>query len=875
MKNLKKYSSWVALAFVLLQAGLLVLLDLFYIVNVNYDLHRVVLAFMFLVCGGTAFFYGFLCEWKIKKNLLFTAISVLCCPGIGIILSMYLIRDVFGVDQTVTYAVSLAFGSVYALVYFILQLKKGRDKNRVRKIIACVLCAVILLAQCILPILDGLKFNYKVPTLTGLSTYTAKAYPLVDGADVYVATDGDDETGDGSFGSPYKTIERAKEVVRGMERKSGGITVAIKTGEYRTANGLVFTEEDSGTDDCPITYCAYGDGEVIINGGVTLSPTDFTPVKDDGMKNRLNKNVRDKVLQLDLSSYYITREQYGEIYVFGSHTSASKYDGYIKDAPVYSELFFNDRRMNLARYPDSGYLKTGKVVEIGRGLESDGSHTADPEYWEDARNPKGDTYKLSNKLAKRVSSWQTLDDVWMFGFFKYTWADSTTTIASFDARKKTLTTKYVSLYGAIEDAPYYFFNVFEELDAPGEWYLDRNTGIVYMYPTGDMESAVIDMSLSTAPVIGGETSNVTFKNVTVKGTRGNGIELTGDNNTVNLCTVKNIGANAILLTGSNNIASENEITGTGRGGIILEGGDTETLTPGGNVAYNNLIHDWSEIYLTYQAGVTLIGVGNVCSHNEMYNSPHEAVTYDGNNHLIEYNNIHNVCLLSDDAGAIYSGKRWFWYGNVIQFNAVYDLGSGDHHPCGIYMDDALSGQTIYGNILVNVPDIGLHLGGGRDLIVKNNIIINSNVRSITYDSRAREGALKNGWFDHSYPENGDMWIELFESPWQTDIWQEAFPQYKHFSCDFSDPDNPDFAPNPAYSEVTGNVCINLFKRLGDISDDAYRFSTIKDNPVYYLSAASSIFVDYKNGDYRLKEGCRVFDDLPEFQQIPISKIGRE
>ena len=38
--------------------------------------------------------------------------------------------------------------------------------------------------------------------------------------------------------------------------------------------------------------------------------------------------------------------------------------------------------------------------------------------------------------------------------------------------------------------------------------------------------------------------------------------------------------------------------------------------------------------------------------------------------MIEYNNIHNVCLLSDDAGAIYAGRSWVMYGNVIRYNAV-------------------------------------------------------------------------------------------------------------------------------------------------------------------------------------------------------------
>ncbi len=69
------------------------------------------------------------------------------------------------------------------------------------------------------------------------------------------------------------------------------------------------------------------------------------------------------------------------------------------------------------------------------------------------------------------------------------------------------------------------------------------------------------------------------------------------------------------MNGSNNLAYNNGITHTGKGGIYISGRDTENLTPGNSKADNNYIHDWSEIYQTYQPAVTLLGVGNVCSHN--------------------------------------------------------------------------------------------------------------------------------------------------------------------------------------------------------------------------------------------------------------------
>jgi hypothetical protein len=333
-----------------------------------------------------------------------------------------------------------------------------------------------------------------------------------------------------------------------------------------------------------------------------------------------------------------------------------------------------------------------------------------------------------------------------------------------------------------------------------------------------------------------------------------------------------VAGNALLVTGYNNLVLNNEITRTGKGGVVLSGGDRDTLTPGNNRAQNNLVHDWSEIYETYQPAFSLNGVGNVCSHNEMYNSPHEAITYAGNDHLIEYNLIHDVNLLTDDGGAIYSGRRWDWYGTVIRYNLIYDLGKDGHRPVGIYMDDALAGQTIYGNIIVNAPNLGIQLGGGRDLIVHDNIVVNS-YAPLSFDARALSGLSgdESSSFYQHYKENGSVWQLLFDSPWQSDIWQKAYPQYAHYSDDFSDTANPDFVLNPAYGSVTHNLFVSEKGWIGDVADEVYQYSDIKDNALFRLSALQKLFVDPEHGDYTLR------DDAPigfEIDVPAMSEFGR-
>ncbi len=694
---------------------------------------------------------------------------------------------------------------------------------------------------------------------------------MTDG-DLYVSTTGDDANA-GTKDSPLRTIEKAIETVRGMDKTGRqGVTVCIEPGEYRVPS-LTFGAADSGTADCPVTYRADG-GEVVLHAGVTLHPADFRSARAyPAIADRLTPYAREHVAVLDLTQepYALTDRDWGRICAVGSYNTANKYDG-DWTGPLYCELFVNDTRQSLARYPDSGYLLTEEVVKTGQGKETDGARTANKD-WDALRNPEPDVYRVNEELAARIGTWKDLQDVWMFGFWKYDWADASAPILSFDRTTRELTPRFVSLYGTKTDAPYYFFNVPEELTTAGEWYLDRENGLLCLWKPADFDTAHIDLSLSESPVIRGEASHLVFDGLTIQGTRNDAVVLSGDDVTVQNCRIKNVAGNAVCLTGSGNRALRNEITHTGKGGIVLTGGDTETLRPGGCIAENNLIHDWSGIYQTYQPAVTLNGVGNVCAHNEIYNSPHEAITYTGNNHTIEYNLIHDVCLLSDDAGAIYAGRSWAWYGNVIRYNCIYALGSEGHKPNGIYMDDALSGQEITGNILINVPQYALHLGGGRDLNVTNNIVINAGKCAVSYDDRARDGALYDGWFDHA-AKGGDMWAALYASPWKGSVWQQTFPQYKTMTDDFTKSETADFIPNPANSTLRGNVIFDLHSSIGSIADSVERFSDVDGNAVYPMHRINAFFADAPNGDYRIRDLDTLQKAVPGFREIPLDQIGR-
>ena len=809
-----------------LGAALPAALAWYYDCYVNWKPRTFVFAFIAVaaaLAGFTLFTLWARGERKAKALLWKTLLSVFVFAGVILFAVSFVINNVIydahGAARAA--AVALPLAGVQILVLFLLLLRALR-----RPALGAGMAAIMLLAALLGfggPIYMD---NIKAPPPPGLAGgQFAPRGPWGGTADFTVSPGG-------------MSIEGARDAIRearidGDERN---FSVEIAPGEYNIKQ-IVFDERDYGT-----TYSTRGEGdEAILSGGMRLAPGDFAPWEE-------NENIQ----VIDLTKLGLTAEDWGKMYSFGAFTTAAKYDGGV--GPLPCELFFNGVRCVTARWPNGPeWLEIGRVLDNGDSRETYQNGTVVIPGWDELRNPRGGTFEMDAETARRAAGWAAIDDVWMFGCFKWDWADMSTPVKAVDG--SAVTTEYASSYGFENGRRYYFYNVLEELDSPGEWYLDRKNGLLYLWPPeGDFADARIDISLSTDTLIQGEgLRDVTFEGLTLQGTRGDGIRLKGDSITINHCAVRNIAGSAITLEGYGNTVSNNEIYRVGKQGVTISGGDAETLTPGNSRAVNNLVHDWPEVVMTYQGGVNVYGTGNLAAHNELYNSPHTAMFFGGNNNVIEYNLIHDVCLETDDAGAIYDGRSWWSaWGTVIRGNAIYNLGGDGHTPCGIYLDDGLSGVTVEGNLLVNVPGTAIAVSG-RDLEVRGNVVVNAG-RPVNYDQRTRTSALgESSWYFHAV-EDGPQWQELWSSPWQTDVWKAAFPKLAAYTGDFNDADSPSFAANPAGSSVTGNTFAG--KNKPGYDESVRRFSTTGPNESY--------------GAPRVRD----YWELPGYQGIPVEKIGR-
>lgn len=680
--------------------------------------------------------------------------------------------------------------------------------------------------------------------------------------------------GDGSAAAPFGSLAEVFAALHAADKtKTDGITVEIAAGTYPT-HGATLAAAQSGTPACPVRFHGDPDGEVRFAGeGLSLAKADFRPVSDPAVLARLNPNAQGEILAVDLTAYGYTAGDFGMIPLFGRFGTEEKYD-----VPVQKEdsvgLIYRGERARMARWPSKGFTRDYSLVRRGESYEyfpeGERNPVKNPQ-WDTIRNPEGDTYQLGADLAKRVAGWKGLDDVRMHGFFRWEWADSSTPIASFDPDTGTLKTAFVERYGADGKGHFYFYNVLEELTEPGEFYLDRTAGILYFCFDRDSDEG-LSVMITNSPTLSIENaSDLTFENITFRESNNTGVTATGDRLTFAHCRFCEVGDYGIRLNGNHCLVSRCDIVNTGTGGVWIEGGDRLTLTPSGNLVENCTIHRCGRVSGIYNPAIQCQGIGNRCAHNEIFDLSHSAIIYGGNDHLLEYNHIHDICKITSDAGAIYAGRRWDWYGTVIRYNLIENLGGNGFTPHAIYFDDALAGQTAYGNILVNIPSGGQVIGGGRDNTVVNNIYIHCGM-VLYYDYRARH-VITDGWGESEYGKTGSCYRNLNESPWQSEVWQEHYPVYRRLTADYDNPDNPD-----SFLVPTGNTIDRLLVFGDDVSVGCLEEGIEKFSPLGRIvslpsSDLAKFFVDAAAGDYRFRQDAPLADILPDFEPIPVEQIG--
>ena len=653
------------------------------------------------------------------------------------------------------------------------------------------------------------------------------------GKDVYVAKTGSDDH-PGTKEQPLASIAKAVDVMR----ESGAGTLWIGPGEYEVVQGIRLDARHSGTAETPLVIRATDPGKTRISGARAVGA--FRPISAEEAKTLVSEDAESHVQVADLSAQ-------------GFAPLAPKPLQYRTHG--LEEVVFDDRPMQVARWPNDGFAVFDEVIDPGASGTT---------HWVQREVYRPGSFRFPGDRAKH---WDFERGVWLHGFWCYDWCDEVLKAASYDSESGELRLGVKHAYGIgspwRKDSKHRFYaiDVFEELDQPGEYYLDRKNNRLYFWPPGDLAKQPVRLTVCKEPLLLADgVKHLRIRDLTIENCRGTGVQLRNcENGCIENCLVRNTGGTGIELSGSNVAARGCEVTQTASRGISAYGGDRKTLTPGNCEVTGCHVHHVGRLDWGGGRGVTLGGCGNRVANNLVHHTPTGAFSYGGNEHILELNEAHDVCIHYSDVGVFYTGRDWSSRGNVVRWNYVHKITNNE--GCGssaIYLDDCDSGDTVVGNIVFGGVGRGVLLGGGRDNTLQGNIFIDLPV-GIHVDARGPRGITLDK------PGSWNLLAKCEAVDYLSPLWRERYPRLA--ATMENDP------LLPMGNVMHSNIIIGCKRPFALSKDVKEEWLDRKDNLVKELADFPSIPSAASGKPLDLSVLPAIWEQVPGFEPIPIDKIG--
>ncbi len=572
------------------------------------------------------------------------------------------------------------------------------------------------------------------------------------GGELVVASSGNDGA-EGSLAEPLATLIGARDRIRLLRSAgyAGAVTVFVRGGTYYESETLVLEEQDSGTENAPVVYKAYPGETPVISGGRNLGAAAQNP---DGS-----------------CSVYIPEAD----------------DWQWK----FHQLFVDDVRYNPARSPNEGYFYVQGIPPE----PADTNYYGAP-YWycHNFEFSPGDLENWSTLASNDVSIcvytlWDTVS-VWL---------------TSVDETSNTAFTATHVLGGldplggnAIDEMKrYVVVNAPGSLDAPGEWQLDRDSGMLTVLPFGSENMAtqtwVVPLAQTAISIEGSADAtqfvdHVRFEGLAFRhyaapelaGGKTGGwrygqaasrapacVQIDAGRNIEFLsCDVSQVGTHAIHLGRgcTSNRIEQCHLYDLGGGGILC-GEPTQTQNGydsglhgfnGYNVLYNNYIHDGGILHPGSCGILIAQSADNLVSHNDIgfFNWSGMQIGWNwdtssswSKNNRVECNRIHDIGQnVLSDMGAIYTvGEN---LDTLIRSNVICSVfcwveGSGGK---GFYPDQQTDGVTFSENLVYNLTSFGLGVNSCRSIVLRNNVFAMNYHKAPCHLGSGADAVIENNIF---------------------------------------------------------------------------------------------------------------------------------
>lgn len=550
-----------------------------------------------------------------------------------------------------------------------------------------------------------------------------------------VAPNGSDAA-PGTAQEPFATLARARDAVRVLKEKGsyeGPIVVMVRGGTYRLTEPLRLGPEDSGTAKEPVIYCA-APGEVpVLSGGRAIAGW---------------------------------RKAEGQLWVAEVPEAKKGWNP--------RQLFVGGERQIRARTPnfDPARPTTGGWAFVQKPPAPPGKG-----------KPQAEKDRFHFKEGD-IAPWPRSPEPEVHIFPAWGWVNAILSVDKVDHENRVVHVKNGNCTQELRPGNRYFVeNVFEALDTPGEWFLDRAEGRLYYWPreegfaAQEVVAPVLDRLIELAGDEGKEGGDAprqkvglrAVEHVVIRGFTFRHTDYSLEQPSVytpsdaaivlrrarhcvvEKCSFLGIGGYAVRLCegASRNAILANEVADAGQGGVLMDG--PAATQPTDNLVAGNHIHGCGRIWKHVAGVYVTTGSGNRIAHNTVTDVPRYGISLKsfgpGNGshrNTIEYNKLLRTNLETNDTGAIETlGRDKEDTGNVIRCNLILDvvgLGTTEagamltpYYTWGIYLDDYSSGTVVSGNIVARTVRGGVHVHLGRNNVIENNILVDGQLQQVEFN----------------------------------------------------------------------------------------------------------------------------------------------
>ena len=668
---------------------------------------------------------------------------------------------------------------------------------------------------------------------------------------IYMSPDGKGSAG--TVNAPVGTLDEAKKLAAKYLREYGEdypVHIFVKGGLYHFSKTVKFDDEIFNSDlNKVVSIESYDDEMPQFTGAQTLDTADFIPVSDPYTLARLPKEGRGKVAYIDLKKAGIEQLE--------------------NKANVFNYIYLNDIEQTNARWPNNGEATVFSVPQTNSFTFSE----AAPTRWTEAKN------------------------AYVFGHFSsWRWEWHQGIIKSVDPATKTINIVGANgsetMRSSASGTGWYAQNLLEELDMPGEWYVDQENMLLYYYPPYKLKNQKLEIMTCNDTLI-----EFTYgKNISIKGINFTkcyqGLLFKGSpkNVTIDKCKFSHQQAYYAVQfpngAGTLNVTiTNNEVYNLFGAFCYVKTGNLGRLTDGNCLIKNNVIIQVAQYYKNAGAicgpyQVENFGsVGTTVEHNVIQDIPGGAGVGLGGTHIkITNNEIVNAGKYMNDYGAIYMGRSSSYFDTEIAYNFLHNFNNSNDYK-GLYNDDAFAGAYWHHNIMVDMESPSNQAPGFNTRYMYN-ISVNCAKDGI---NGSRKNFNNGGRIKHG----GADWKETEKLVKENeDVYKEQYPQI----FDWLERKDDEGWYNVCWDSVFfGNIGINCSNGTGlvdelsqygakEIERNGKAFSienlngTSEGNPRYDVSE-EDVFVDPSHQNYNVKPDSEQAKAYPELLDIDVEQIG--